>query len=69
LKRYVTTPSPQQGRRIMRRRHAAAIAAIYGKPLSSRKREEAQRAMRLLTLLPLVAAAMFVANIAGILWN
>jgi len=53
----------------MRRRHAAAIAAVYGKTLRSRKREQAQRAMRLLTLLPLLAAAMFVANIVGLLWN
>jgi hypothetical protein len=53
----------------MRRRSAAAIAAIFGKPTRSRKREEAQRAKRLLTLLPLIAAAIFVANVAGILWN
>jgi hypothetical protein len=53
----------------MRRRNAAAIAAIYGKPLVSRKRQEAQRAKRLLALLPVVAAAILVANTAGILWN
>jgi hypothetical protein len=53
----------------VRRRNAAAIAAIYGKPTRSRKREEAQRAKRLLTLLPLVAVAIFIANIASILWN
>jgi hypothetical protein len=69
LKRYVTTPFPQQWRLAVRRRNAAAIAAIYGKPTRSRKREEAQRAKRLLTLLPLVAVAIFIANIASILWN
>jgi hypothetical protein len=53
----------------MRRRNAAAIATIYGKPPRSRKREQAQRAKRLLTLLPLVAATLFVANIANILWK
>ena len=53
----------------MRRRNVATIAAIYGKPPRSRKREQAQRAMRLLTLLPLVAAAMFIANIAVLFWN
>ena len=52
-----------------RRRSAAAIAGIYGKPTRSRKRDEAQRAKRLLTVLPLVAATLFVANIVAILWN
>jgi hypothetical protein len=69
LKRFVTTPVSQLWRRAVRRRNAAAIAAIYGKPTRSRKREEAQRAKRLLTLLPLVAVAIFIANIASILWN
>jgi hypothetical protein len=69
LKRCITKPFPQQRRRAVRRRNAAAIAAIYGKPTRSRKREEAQRAKRLLNLLPLVAVAIFIANIASILWN